>query len=249
MIRIAHARISEQGTKDGKAGDQTKHEVMITGWTNTKWTEIYRPKNDAHAEIIAQKAVDAANNDHIGYSQYSRYSLFNAVCNNGYDIRGLKQDVNCDCSSLVMTCCRAAGITVPKGMYTGSEDTDLMKTGAFMRFRTPSMLAGEGLRRGDILRKVGHTAIVVTGSDQAELFYKLDSAKSFDPSLAKKYLTTTTCYLRTGAGTTKQIITTLRVGTACYNFGYYTKDKRGVKWLYVVTGHLTGFISERVVTK
>lgn len=249
MIRIAHARISEQLSKDGKPGDQTKQEVTITGWTNTKWTEIYRPKNDAHAETIAQKAVDAANNDHIGYSQYSRYSLFNAVCNNGYDIRGLEKDVNCDCSSLVMTCCRAAGITVPKGMYTGSEDTDLMKTGCFMRFRTPSMLAGEGLRRGDILRKLGHTAIVITGSDPAELFYKLEGAKSYNPALAKKYLTTTTCYLRAGAGTTKPIITTLHVGAACYNYGYYTTDKRGVKWLYVVTGQLTGFISEKVVTK
>lgn len=249
MLRIAHARISEHGTIDGAAGDQTKQEVVITGWTDTKWTEIYRPKNDRHAEIIAQKAVDAAYNDHIGYSQYSRYSLFNAVCNNGYDIKGLKKDVNCDCSSLVMTCCRAAGITVPKGMYTGSEDEDLMKTGCFMRFRDQEMLNGVGLRRGDILRKKGHTAIVITGSDPAELFYKLEGAKSFDASLAKKYLTTTQCYLRAGAGTGKQIIKTLRVGTACYNYGYYTTDKRGVKWLYVVTGQLTGFISERVVTK
>ena len=247
MVRIAHARSSEFGTKDGKAGDQTKREVMITPFSG-EWTEVYRPKKTKHAEIIAQKAEDAANNDHIGYSQYSRYSLFTAVCNNGYDIKSLTKDVNCDCSSLVMVCCRAAGITVPNGMYTGSEDADLMRTGNFTRFTKKTILQGRGLMRGDILRRDGHTAIVVEGSAAENTGLSVDYASKFNAKLAGKHLTTVKCFIRSGAGITKRPIGVLPVGSACFNYGFYGEDKRGVKWLLVQCGDKTGYVSERCLT-
>lgn len=248
MAKIGHARISEFGTVDGKAGDQTRQEVCITNWYPDNWIAVYRPRNDRHAEIIAQKCVDACNNDHIGYSQYTRYSLFNAVCNNDFDIKGLKTDCNADCSALVMTCCRAAGITVPKNMITATMDTALMKTGNFEKFVALKYTAKDSLLcRGDILLKVGHTAIVVEGNPKSKSNY--DVARYFNGKLARTRATTCTCNMRTGAGIDKPVKRVLPAGTKCMNYGYYNVDKRGVVWYLCIADGETGYVSEKVLTK
>lgn len=254
MVRIAHARISEHGTANGTAGDQTGGEVAITNWAYDGWIAVYRPINLKHAEIIASKAEEAASNPHVGYSQYEdggRLSLFNAVCNNGYDIKGLTINVNCDCSSLVMTCCRAAGITVSKNMITATEDNTLMKTGSFTKLTSiPMLTKGQGLKRGDILLKVGHTAIVVEGSNkQVTNRPVLKIAPYFDRSKAKTYKTTCTCNMRYGASTSEPVRRVLPVNTSCYCYGYYNKDKRGVIWYLCIVSGEVGYISEKVLTK
>lgn len=246
MVKIGHARISEYGTIDGKAGDQTKQEVSVTNWYADNWIAVYRPKNPKHAEIIAQKCIDACNNDHIGYSQYTRYSLYNEVCNNNFDIKHLTKNCNADCSALVMTCCRAAGITVPKHMITATMDADLMKTGNFEKFVALKYTAkADLLKRGDILLKVGHTAIVVQTDEAAADNYEV--ARYFNGKLARTRKTTCTCNMRTGAGIDKPIKKVLPVGTKCFNYGYYNTDKRGVTWYLCVADNVTGYISEKVL--
>lgn len=246
--KIGHARISEFGTVDGSGGDQTKKEVCITPWYADNWIAVYRPRNPKHAEIIAKKCEDACKNDHIGYSQYTRYSLFNNVCNTGFDIAGLKKDCNADCSALVMTCCRAAGITVPKHMITATMDVDLMKTGNFEKLVALKYIAKDDLlKRGDILLKVGHTAIVVEGSEDPEP-RKIDVARFFNGKLARTRKTTCTCNMRTGAGIDKPIIRVLPAGTRAACYGYYNTDKRGVTWYLCIADKETGYISEKVLT-
>ena len=53
-VKIGHARIDENGrAKNGKAGDQTKKEVMISDWYDGNWHTVFRAKNSKQAEKIA----------------------------------------------------------------------------------------------------------------------------------------------------------------------------------------------------
>ena len=58
--------------------------------------------------------------------------------------------------------------------------------------------------------------------------------KSLDKTLSGSYKATTALNMRTGAGTSKKILTTIPGGTTVANYGYLT-TLDGVKWLYVQT--------------
>lgn len=71
---------------------------------------------------------------------------------------------------------------------------------------------------------------------------KVESAKSFDKSLAGTYTTTSDLNLRAGAGKDKTSLTIMPKGAKVQCYGYFT-DVSGTKWLYVAYGNLTGFCS------
>ena len=79
MVKIGHARSSETKSKNGVAGDQTKEEVSITDFYKADWLYVFRPKNSMLAEDIAHFVERCCLNDRIGYSQNSRYTLFNEI--------------------------------------------------------------------------------------------------------------------------------------------------------------------------
>lgn len=255
MVKIGHARISENNSIDGIKGDQTKKEVCITDYIYDNWIAVYRPKSTKAAETIARKCEEACRNDNIGYSQYSRYSLFNEVCNNNYNIKDLKKPCNCDCSSLVMVCCRAANITVPKAMYTYSMDNDLMKTGNFekltnVKYRSISRY----LKRGDILLKAGHTAIVLSDGDGAtsgdkDIINSSQMARHYSGRLSGKKITTGDVNIRDGAGRSFKSFGVIKKGTTIRNYGYYNNASDGTMWLLCVyttnTKIITGYVSAR----
>jgi hypothetical protein len=80
---------------------------------------------------------------------------------------------------------------------------------------------------------------------------KVEAAKKYDKSLAGTYKVNAASglRLRTGAGTGKDIIATLKNGTAAKNYGYYNLDTNGVKWLYVTAEGKTGFVSSKFLTR
>lgn len=184
MTRIAHAVRSENGNKFGKAGDQDGREVRLDDWYDSGWQNVFRPKDDELSFWLGEYAVELANNQHVGYSQACssdpnseyygkksdwRTSLYTELKKVDFEPEALKVDVNCDCSSFVAACLNAMGINVPYDMSTSSEVDAIMKTGKFDRFTTKEFLtSGSKLRAGDILHKVGHTAIVYKGDADNE---------------------------------------------------------------------------------
>lgn len=61
-----------------------------------------------------------------------------------------------------------------------------------------------------------------------------EAAHYFDKTLAGTYIVTASSLnVRNGAGTTKKVLTTIPKGTAVKNYGYFSTDSRGVKWLYI----------------
>lgn len=166
-VLIGNASIDEWGhISGGEPGDQTGKEVVIREYTNIGWTDVLRPLDAALAERIATCMEQACANDHIGYDQNERYSLYNALKATDWDFTKVG-DCECDCSSLVTDILIANGIAVSKFLYTGNMVNAIMKTGKFDLLRDPAYTEHDNLlRRGDILVKQHyHTAVVLSDGE------------------------------------------------------------------------------------
>lgn len=260
MVKLAHARISEKGTIEGIAGDQTGHEVEISEWYSGGWLAVYRPNNETDARIIARTAEAGCNNNNVGYSQPDRLSLFTAAVLNGYQLDKITYPVNTDCSAFVSVCVNAAGISVPKEMTTRNEDTALMGTGRFTRLQGAKyMTQPDYLKRGDILRKQGHTAIVVSdGSKANEVGETIKNHTTLYADYKKKekagkYKALTDVYMREGGAVTYRAMTVVYEDNPVYCYGYYSMDERGVDWLLCeyAMNHIiyTGFVSGKCLQR
>ena len=125
---------------------------------------MLRPKDPAKADRIARCMEMACANQHIGYDQGGRDTLFTAAGAWGYDVSKVAKDVETDCSALVRVCCAYAGITVPS-FRTTDEAAKLLATGEFIQFTDSKHVnSSNRSRRGDILvtRKQGHTVVVLS---------------------------------------------------------------------------------------
>ena len=60
----------------------------------------------------------------------------------------------------------------------------------------------------------------------------IESAQHFLRTLAGRYEATDNLNIRSGAGTTKKILTTIKKGTVVRNYGYYSTSQ-GHRWLYI----------------
>lgn len=245
-IEVVHASISENGTINGRPGDQTGGEVCKRALYDRDWTHVCRPTDSFVAMEIIKQAKQAAINDDIGYSQADRYSLSDYVSDYELDnLSEVNEPVNCDCSSLVSTIVNMAGVHVSRAMWTGNEVELLRGTG---RFRILDY-AGAKLLAGDILVAKGHTAIVVTVNSEGPAPAPLvEFAEEFDPIYAGLYRTNGLVNLRSGPGTDRRILRVLDHRDELYNYGYYTIDDRGVIWYLVrIDSDVIGFVSSLVV--
>lgn len=99
---------------------------------------------------------------------------------------------------------------------------------------TNSSIAGYGRPKYDVVEEVKTV--------------KVDSAKSFNKSVAGTYRTTTDLNLRCGAGTSKAKVDVIKSGKTVNCYGYYTSVV-GTKWLLVKYGDKTGFASSKYLRK
>ena len=250
MVMIGHAHSDENHkAKGGKAGDQTSGEVLIQPWyyRSQGWMTVFRAKDYIVADKIARAMEQACSNDNIGYDQSQRTTLYTRAKDVNWDLSKIKDKCECDCSSLVAVCINAAGIKVNKDMYTGNQKAVIQATSRFeILSDSKYLMQPDYLRRGDIILGPGHTAIVVSNETTVE------SAKSFNKSFSGAYQTTTALNLRQGAGTTKQLLTTLAKGTEVKCYGYYTRVL-DTNWLYIKALYknitYTGFVSAKYLTK
>ena len=255
-VKLGHARISEKGTVEGVAGDQTGHEVEISDWYNGGWLAVYRPNAFQDAIYIADTCIAACNNNNIGYSQEDRYSMYKQALEHMYNMAEIDVPCNTDCSQLVSTCVNSAGILVSKYMTTRDEDITLMGTGRFTRLTANKYTQSpDYLKKGDILRKSGHTCIVVVGGDKDEQIKNHTQiyANYLNREKSGKYRAETDLYMREGAEVTYRAMCVIAEGTHVYNYGYYSIDHRGVPWLYceyALNGIIfTGFVSSNYLVK
>lgn len=169
-VKIGHASIDERGkARGGAAGDQTGKEVCLRDWYDKNWVSVLRPKNEKEAEKMAKAMEQACANDHIGYDQSQRTTCFVEAKKVGFDLSKIKTKCETDCSALVAVCANAAGIPVSKDIYTGNEDSALVRTKKFEKLTDKKYFTSDKyLKRGDVLRSNGHTAIVLSDGSEVK---------------------------------------------------------------------------------
>lgn len=164
-VKIGSARIDEnKKAKGGKAGDQTGVEVSTQNWyKHSKGWRVFRAKNVALGNLIADDMEFACLNPNIGYDQNQRGTLYTVSKPLLFNCKKVKTKCECDCSSLVRVCCAYAGIMLPN-FRTSNEASTLLQSGYFYEMKGKQYTdTSDYLMRGDILvtKTQGHTVIVL----------------------------------------------------------------------------------------
>lgn len=244
-VKIGHARIDENGKAyNGKAGDQSGKEVMISNWYNGSWTAVFRPKDTAVAEKIAKACEQACANNHIGYDQHQRTTLFVEAKSKNWDLSKITKNVETDCSALVSVCINAAGIAISKDMWTGNEESLIKKTGKFDILKESKYLtSSDYLKRGDILLKSGHTVMVLSNGAKVTVTNTKPTVPKFNEFTAYVANISTTLNLRQSASTNAKILDSLTLGTAFKVIG------ESGKWYKVNVKGKIGYVHKDYVSK
>lgn len=167
-VTIGHFVSDENGhAKGGKPGDQTGKEGRFQAWykagSNGKcWEDVFRAKDKKVQKKIAENMIELVENPHIGYNQNKRLTLDKEAKKVDYDFKKITVDCDTDCSQATAECIIGAGIPISPDMYTGNEKQLIEATGKFKTYYGKSYTqSDQKLLVGDILFKVGHSAVVV----------------------------------------------------------------------------------------
>ena len=212
-VTIGHFVSDENGhSKGGKPGDQTGKEGRFQAWyekgSNGKgWQDVFRAKDKEIRKKIAQNMIELVENPHIGYNQDKRLTLDKEAQKVNYDFKKITVDCDTDCSQSTAECIIGAGIPISPDMYTGNEKQLIEKTGKFKTYDDKSYTqSDQKLKAGDILFKIGHSAVVVrvqyiisrvikyqagkpilSGEDVAKIQKKLNKVMKTDLALDGEY--------------------------------------------------------------
>jgi len=169
-VKIGSARISENGTINGKKGDSTGREVCIEDWyLHKKGWVCLEAKNPEVRNRIAYAIRAICENDNFGYGQSDRDSCLKPLEAVNWNPAKVTTPVNIDCSLAVYVACRYAGIPIvydsTHAFYTGNLTSRLKQTGQFNVYTDKAHCEGiTGLVEGDILctKTKGHVVTVVS---------------------------------------------------------------------------------------
>lgn len=167
-VTIGHFVCDENGrSRGGKPGDQSGKEGRFQAWyakgSNGKgWQDVFRAKKAAVRKKIAKNMIALVDNPHVGYNQDARLTLDREARKVNYDFAKITTNCDTDCSQATAECIIGAGIPIDPDMYTGNEKQLIERTGQFKTYDGKSYIASDQkLKVGDILFKIGHSAVVV----------------------------------------------------------------------------------------
>jgi hypothetical protein len=120
--KVAYASISEKGTINGAAGNQTGKELKVREYYDFGQTLYFRFNNSTDAWYMGTIAERLAKNLKIGYSQADRASLYQQAKKTGWQSKKITEPCNCDCSQLVAVAfnCVFEEDILGKDTYTGN---------------------------------------------------------------------------------------------------------------------------------
>lgn len=93
---------------DGGPGDSTGQEYYVRPWYNHPWSFVLRHPNEQIRKTISRLAIDAANNNNIGYL-LGGDSFYHALSSVGWEPSKIKIKCDSDCSRSSAAICIAAG--------------------------------------------------------------------------------------------------------------------------------------------
>lgn len=163
-MKAVWASIDERGKiSGGKAGDQTGKEVKEGAYYDFGQTHYIRFKSRTRAKRAANIAKYLAVNDHVGYCQSTRDTLYDTLKQHGWDVTKLYDYCNTDCSALVCCIINIAYGTgkVPKGYNSWSFVEGAVSKKCPKGLTPPRPLGSNTkLKLGDIVCKRGHVVII-----------------------------------------------------------------------------------------
>lgn len=226
--------------KYGKAGDQTATEWHIIDNYDRPWYCVIRPKDKQVADILATLAIEAAQNDKIGYDQNQRTTFWLQLRKSGYRPKNIKDTCEADCSAGVMSLLKAVGyiLNIQKLKDLPITSTHYMRsilsaTGIFTVYTSKEYTSAksEYLKKGDILLKDdAHTATVVSDGLYSQISPGEKSSKSIYQVTCSKL------NVRDKRSTKKgKIVGTLSRGDKVY-LADLKENKAGNTWARIAQG-------------
>lgn len=214
-VYLASAHGDENGkAHGGVAGDQTGQELSVRPYyVHSKGWRVFRPLDPEKGIMIARAAKAACDNNHVGYDQWQRGTLYNAAEKVGFDPAKVTIDVETDCSALVRVCCAYAGIDV-RNFDTSTEPAALMATGQFEELTGKKYTqSSDFLRPGDILvtSSRGHTETCISYGSKAAPAQPEPEKPATGPEIV--LIQGGSCWVRTGPGTQHKQLGAVTAGT------------------------------------
>ena len=163
IATVAYASISEKGTVNGAAGNQTGKELKIADYYDFGQTKYFRFYKSTDAWWMADIMERLCRNKKIGYSQEDRGSLFNLLRKNGWKSVKVDLKCNCDCSSLITAAfnCIDEKKVLRADTYTGNLMSRLQASGYGM---VHNITKGYKPMAGDIICNPGkHVVCCIYG--------------------------------------------------------------------------------------
>lgn len=172
-VMIGSARSDENGkAHGGKAGDQKGgREVSTQRWyKHAKGWRTFRCKDPNKARRMAEVMRMLCDTNLLGYNQWRRNTLYDALKAVGWDPERLGRAVETDCSALIRVCAACAGIMLPD-FNTASEAKTLLASGMFVelkgaKYNNQSACLGAGDIQ--VTRTKGHTVMILNNGPQYE---------------------------------------------------------------------------------
>lgn len=172
-VLIGSARSDERGrATGGRAGDQKGgKEVSTQSWYKHRlgW-RTFRAKDLAKAKKMAEAMRYLCDTNLLGYDQWQRDTLYEALEAVGWNLLELDKAVETDCSALIRVCAACAGIFLPD-FTTGNQAKVLLESGAFTELKGSKYNDQDDyLGTGDVqvTRSKGHTVMVLTNGKKYE---------------------------------------------------------------------------------
>lgn len=172
-VGMANCGHDENGNyHGGQAGDQSGTEWYLCSWYSYPWDYIIRWRDGSLADLFAELAVEAANNNMIGYDQWQRDTFLINLEDSGWRPKDITVPCETDCSKGTIDLIKAVGhlkgireLQEINATYTGNM-LPWFKSAAGQKHFT--VLTGKYLtspslaRKGDInLNVQNHTNITV----------------------------------------------------------------------------------------
>jgi hypothetical protein len=170
MVKIGHASIDENGkASGGKAGDQTGKEVCIRDWypgPTGGWNVLLVCTDTVVAKLAADYMKAICGDNDFGYDQGQRTTGYlNIVNANGKVTNAAPGEF--DCSSLVASCYKLAGLNVNVNCTTRNLRAALLATGKFIEYTDSAHLSSDAYALpGSVYLKEGKHVVMAleTGS-------------------------------------------------------------------------------------
>lgn len=220
------------GDKDNRTGDSSGNEILIREFKRRSYSfsSCLRCKDRSMAERAVGYAKRIAECRQFGYSQSNRWDGAKQIERVGVDSLELAGAGDFDCSSLVLSCYRFAGLPLRMTGYTGNMVDILLKTNKF--YEANEVLTDmEYARVGDVLVAPGiHALLIITDGMKSEQ----DDDSEIPPVSHYVLIKGNNVRIRTGAGKTYP---TVRIAHKGETYPYCETDAdTGWYWIYTDAG-------------